>query len=132
MFSTFSICLMSSFLTWFLSVWLHAHLHIFISITSNFFTRELVTGTVSIPYIIAGWTIIWCIFHLICGGTFLSHRTPDIFLQWFHPHFVLLFISVLISPSHSRVLPIYLFLQHTSLEFRIDGTCPSPVKLYSW
>ena len=34
------------------------------------------------------------------GGTLLSHRTPDIFLQLFHPHCVLLFISVLISPSH--------------------------------
>ena len=37
-----------------LSVWPHAHLHIFISVTSSFFTWELVTGTVSIPYIIAG------------------------------------------------------------------------------
>ena len=40
MFSTFSLSLMSSFLTWCLSVWLHAHLHIFISVTSSFFTRK--------------------------------------------------------------------------------------------
>ena len=54
MFSTFSFFLMSSFRTWSLSVWPHAHLHIFISVTSSFFTWELVTGTVSIPYSIAG------------------------------------------------------------------------------
>ena len=47
--STFSCSLMSSFLTWYLSVWPHAHLHIFISVTSSFFTWELVTGTLSIP-----------------------------------------------------------------------------------
>ena len=47
MFSAFSFSLMSSFLTWSLSVWQHAHMHIFISVTSSFFTSELVTGTVS-------------------------------------------------------------------------------------
>ena len=57
-YSTFSLSLMSSFLTWSLSVWPHAHLHIFISVTSSFFAWELVTGTVSIPYSIAGWTIV--------------------------------------------------------------------------
>ena len=36
------------------NVWPPAHLHIFISVTSRFFTWELVTGTVSIPYIIVG------------------------------------------------------------------------------
>ena len=54
MVSTFSLSLMSSFLTWSLSVWPHAHLHIFIFVTSSFFTWELVAGTVSIPYSIAG------------------------------------------------------------------------------
>ena len=53
MFSTFSFSLMSSFPTWSLSVWPHAYLHIFISVTFSFFTWELVAGTVSIPYIIA-------------------------------------------------------------------------------
>ena len=77
MFSTFSFFLMSSFLTWSLSVWPHAHLHIFISVTSSFFTWELVTGTVSIPYSIAGWTIVLSIFPLTCDGTLLSHRTPE-------------------------------------------------------
>ena len=38
---TFSLSLMFSFLTWSLSVWPHAHLHIFISVTSSFFTWEL-------------------------------------------------------------------------------------------
>ena len=52
--STFSLSLMFSFLTWYLIVWPHAHLHIFIYVTSSFFTWELVTGTVSIPYTIAG------------------------------------------------------------------------------
>ena len=84
--STFSLSLMFSFLTWSLSMWPHAHLHIFISVTSSFFTCELVTGTVSIPYSIAGWTIIMCVFPFTCGGTPVSHRTPDIFLQLFHPH----------------------------------------------
>ena len=51
--STFSLSLVFSFLTWSLSVWPHAHPHIFISVTSSFFTWELVTGTVSIPYNIA-------------------------------------------------------------------------------
>ena len=37
-----------------LSVWPHAHQHIFISVTSRFFTWELVIGTVSIPYSTAG------------------------------------------------------------------------------
>ena len=36
--------------TWSLSVWPHTHQDIFISVTSSFFTRELVIGTVSIPY----------------------------------------------------------------------------------
>ena len=107
-YSTFSLSLMSSFLTWSLSMWPHAHLHIFISVTSSFFTWELVSGTVSVPYSIAGWTIILCIFPLTCGGTLLSHRRPDIFFQLFHPHCILLFISVLMSPSLCRVLPRYL------------------------
>ena len=101
--STFSLSLMLSFLTWSLSVWPHAHRHIFISVTSSFFTWELVTGTVSIPYSIAGWTIILCIFPFTCGGTPLSHRTPDIFLQLFHPHWVLLFISVLCKSQILRL-----------------------------
>ena len=108
MFSTVSLSLMSSFITWSHSVWPHAHLHIFISVTSSFFPWELVTGTVSIPHSIAGCTIILCIFPLTCGGTLLSHRTSDIFLQLFHPHCVLLFISVVMSPSLRRVLPRYL------------------------
>ena len=56
MISTLSISLMSSFLTmsWSLSRWPHAHLHIFISVTYSFFTWELVIDTVSIPNIIAG------------------------------------------------------------------------------
>ena len=41
MFSTLSLSLMSSFLTWSLSVWPHAHMHIFISVTSSFFTLVL-------------------------------------------------------------------------------------------
>ena len=70
------------------SVWPQAHLHIFISVTSSFFTWVLVTGTVSIPYSIAGGTIILWIFPFTCGGTLLTHRTPDIFLQLFRPHCV--------------------------------------------
>ena len=79
MFSTLtslSLSLMSSFLTWYLSVWPHDHLHIFISVISSFFTftRELVIGTVSIPYSnsIAGRTINLWIFPFTCGGTLLS------------------------------------------------------------
>ena len=34
MFSIFSLSLMSSFLTWYLSAWQHAHMRIFISVTS--------------------------------------------------------------------------------------------------
>ena len=52
-FSTFSISLVSSFQAWSLSVWPHAHLHIFISVTSNVLTWELVIGTFFIPYSIA-------------------------------------------------------------------------------
>ena len=78
------------------------------SVTSRFFTLELVIGTVSIPYSIAGWTIILLIFPFTCGGTLLPHRTPDIFLQLFLPHGVLLFTSVFISPLLCRVLPRYL------------------------
>ena len=96
------------FLIWSLSVWPHAHLDIFMSVTSSFFAWELVTGSVSIPYSIPGWTIILWIFPLTCGGTLVSHRVPVIFLQLFHPHCVLLFISVLMSPSHCRMLPMHL------------------------
>ena len=64
--STFSLSLKFSFLTWSLSVWLHAHLHILISVTSSLFT--------------------WYLVNLSCGGTLLSHRTPDIFLLLFRPH----------------------------------------------
>ena len=53
-FSTFSLSPMLSFLTLYLSVCPHAHLHIFISVISSVFTWELVTGTVSIPYSITG------------------------------------------------------------------------------
>ena len=71
--------------------------------TSSFLSPRISThgsyGTVSILYSIAGWTIIFWIFPFTCGGTLLSHRTPDIFLQLFHPHCVLLFNSVFISPS---------------------------------
>ena len=48
MFSTLSLSLMPTVLTWSLSVWPHAHPHIFISVTSSFFAWELVIGTVSI------------------------------------------------------------------------------------
>ena len=41
MVSTLSLSVMSSFLTWYLSVWPHVHLHIFITVTSSFFTWEL-------------------------------------------------------------------------------------------
>ena len=109
MFSTSSLSLMSSFLTWSLLVCGRMPIcTIFISVTSSFFTWELVTGTVSVPYSIAGWTNMLCIFPLTCSGTLVSHRTPDIFLQLFHPHCVLMFISVLLSPSLCRVLPRYL------------------------
>ena len=47
-------------------------------------------------------------FPLTCDGTLLSHRTPEIFLQLVHPHCVLLFIYVLISPSLRGVLPRHL------------------------
>ena len=50
----------------------------------------------------------WLNDRLVCGGTLLPHRTPDIFLQLFHPHRFLLFISVVMSPSLCRVLPRYL------------------------
>ena len=99
---------MSSFLTWSLSVWPHVHLHISVSVTSSLFACELVIGTVSIPYSIAGWTIILWIFPVTCGGTLLSHWTPAIFPQLFHPHGVLLFTSVFISPSLCRMFPRYL------------------------
>ena len=49
MFSTFSLFLVVSFLTCSVSMWRM----IFISVTSSFFTWELVIGTVSIPYSIA-------------------------------------------------------------------------------
>ena len=63
------------------SVWPHAHLQIFISVTSSFFTWDLVTGTVSIPY-----SISWLNDHLVdlsfnMCGTLLSHRTSDTFLS---------------------------------------------------
>ena len=48
MFSAFYLSLMSLLLTWSISVWPHADLHIFISVTSSFLTWELVIGTVSI------------------------------------------------------------------------------------
>ena len=49
-FSTFCLSLMLSFITWSLSVWPPANLHMFIPVTTRFFTWELVTGTVCIPY----------------------------------------------------------------------------------
>ena len=48
-------------------------------------------------------TIMLCIFPFTCGGTLLSHRTPDIFLQLFHPHcvlFVCFCIQTLQGASH--------------------------------
>ena len=53
-FSTSSLSLILSFLTWFLSVWPHDHRYIFISVTSSFSTWDLITGNVSIPCSIAG------------------------------------------------------------------------------
>ena len=43
---------MSSFLMWYLVVWAHAHLHIVISVTSRFFTWEIVIGSISIPLVL--------------------------------------------------------------------------------
>ena len=45
MFSTLNVSLMSSFMimSWSLSVWTHAHLHIFISVTSSFLTWSVST-----------------------------------------------------------------------------------------
>ena len=42
MFSSFSLSLMSSFLTWSLILWPHAHLHIFISVTSTFYILSMI------------------------------------------------------------------------------------------
>ena len=81
---------------------------IFISVTSSIFKCALVTGTVSIPYSIAGWTIILFIFPCVVELSYRISRKPDIFLQLFHPHLVLLLIFVLMSPSLCRVVPIYL------------------------
>ena len=53
-FSTSSLSLMLSFLTWTLIVWPQAHMYIFIYVTSSFFTWDLLTGTVSTPCSIAG------------------------------------------------------------------------------
>ena len=75
MFSMFSLSLMSSFLTWYLSAWQHAHMRIFISVTSSYFMLELVTGTLSIPYSIGGWTIILCIFPFNMWSLVLSYRS---------------------------------------------------------
>ena len=78
-FSNSSLSLMLSFLTLSLAVWPHTtHLHIFISVTSSFFTWGLVIGSVSIPYSI---TINFWVFPFMCYGTLLSQRTPDIVLQ---------------------------------------------------
>ena len=49
---TSSLSPMSSFLMWYLVVWPHAHLHIFISVTSSFFTWEIVIGSISIPLLL--------------------------------------------------------------------------------
>ena len=54
MFSTVSLSQIPPFRTWSLSMWPHAHQYIFISVTSSLFPWELVTGTVSIMYSIAG------------------------------------------------------------------------------
>ena len=52
---------------------------------------------------VGGWVELYPSFFLIFGMFLtlqspLSHKTPEIFLQLFHPHCVLLFTSVLISP----------------------------------
>ena len=44
-FSTSSLSLMLSFLTWSVIVWPQSHLYIFISVTSSFFIWDRVTGT---------------------------------------------------------------------------------------
>ena len=43
---------MASFLMWYLGVWPHAHLHIFISVTSSFFTWDIVIGSISNPLLL--------------------------------------------------------------------------------
>ena len=92
MFSTFSLShQMSSFLTWSLIVCHHVPVYTSSFLTSSFFTWELVTDAV-VPF--------------MCGGILLSHRTPDIFIQLFHPHCVLFFTSAIISPSLCRMLPV--------------------------
>ena len=49
---TSSLSLMSSFLMWYLGVWPHDHLYIFISVSSSFFTWEIVIGSISIPILL--------------------------------------------------------------------------------
>ena len=61
-------------------------MYIFISVTSRFFTCELVIGSVSIPNSMAERSSYGSSPVLTCGGIFVSHRTRDIFPQLFHPH----------------------------------------------
>ena len=108
MFITFILSRMFSFRSLSLLVLPHAHLHIFISATSSLFVDFFVWGSVSSPYSKAGWITVWWIFPFTLAGILLSHITPDIFFQLFHPDCILLLVSASTPPSVCSVLQRYL------------------------
>ena len=130
--STFSLSLMLSFLTWSLSVWLHAHLHIFISVTSSFFTWELVTGTVSIPYSIGLYRDVW-IAAIASSTTSLATRTAAICVRFQGRRVHRVYVTMQITFLTRKSALIYrrgLRQRVASLTLNCNGVLA--IRAYSW
>ena len=83
------------------------NLSIFIFVTSIFLSFLLVIVTSSMPYNIAGHTIVLYIFPLTFSGTLLSQSTPVIFLQLYQPLWILFSVFLSLPPSFCTVEPRY-------------------------
>ena len=85
-----------------------AHFNIFISATSILLSCDFLIAHVSVPYVTAGLTTVLNIFPFSLDDSLLWHRTPDNFLQFFQPAWILRSTSASSSPSSASIDPKYL------------------------
>ena len=83
----------------------------------------------------AGLTTLLYILPLTFADSFLSHRTPDTFLQLIHPAWILLLTSSSHLPSLLTVDPRYLkflaFFTFSSCNFNSSPSSTPPTLIYS-
>ena len=85
------------------------HLNILISATPNFVSCAIFTAHVSTQWLQHCWSHNCLVyFPLILKGILRSHRTPDTFIQFFHPDCIIFVIAATKSTLSANVAPRYL------------------------